>query len=70
MSSQSSNGQAGGISIVGILGVAFVVLKLCEVIDWSWWWVTAPFWGPIGLLLAVVVVAFSTSVLIALLKSR
>ena len=20
----------------------FVVLKLCHVIDWSWWWVLAP----------------------------
>jgi len=23
----------------------FMVLKLCHVIDWSWWWVTAPLWG-------------------------
>jgi len=26
------------------LTIAFVVLKLCEVIDWSWWWVTSPIW--------------------------
>jgi len=26
-------------------GLAFVVLKLCGVIDWSWWWVTSPCWG-------------------------
>lgn len=39
--------SSGGIGIVGLLGVAFVVMKLCGVIDWSWWWVTAPFWvGP------------------------
>lgn len=37
---------AGSGSVLGMLGVAFVVLKLCEVIDWSWWWVTAPFWVP------------------------
>ncbi len=37
-----------------LLGVAFVVLRLCGVIDWSWWWVTAPFWGPIAFLLTVV----------------
>jgi hypothetical protein len=27
-----------------ILGVLFVALKLCGVIDWSWWAVTLPFW--------------------------
>lgn len=27
-----------------ILFVVFLVLKLCNVIDWSWWWVTAPLW--------------------------
>ena len=34
-------------SILGLLGVAFVVLKLIGVINWSWWWVTLPFWGPV-----------------------
>lgn len=43
--SESSSGSSGGIGILGIFGVVFVVLKLCHVIDWSWWWVTAPFWG-------------------------
>ena len=28
------------------LGIVFVTLKLMHYIDWSWWWVTAPFWGP------------------------
>jgi hypothetical protein len=26
--------------------VVFVILKFIHVIDWSWWWVTAPLWGP------------------------
>lgn len=37
-----------GISILGLLGAAFVVFKLTHVIDWSWFWVTAPFWGGLG----------------------
>ncbi len=41
-----SKNYSGGIGILGIMGTVFVVLKLTEVIDWSWWWVTAPFWGP------------------------
>lgn len=44
----------------GMLLVAFVVLKLCNVINWSWWWVTAPVWLPIcailGFLLVVAIV--------------
>jgi phosphoglycerol transferase MdoB-like AlkP superfamily enzyme len=43
---------------LSLLGVAFVVLKLCDVIQWSWWYVLMPFYLPIGLLLAFVVVMF------------
>jgi hypothetical protein len=38
--------------ILGLLGIVFVTLKLCNVIDWSWWWVTAPFWGGLAVFLA------------------
>jgi hypothetical protein len=31
--------------------VVFVTLKLCGVITWSWWWVTAPFWGVFAILI-------------------
>lgn len=34
----------GGTGFVGLLAVAFIVLKLCGVIDWSWWWVLSPIW--------------------------
>ena len=46
----------GNFSVVGLLGVAFVVLKLCGVINWSWWWVTAPFWIPSAIALVIVAV--------------
>lgn len=40
---------------VSLLGILFVGLKLTGHIGWSWWWVTAPFWGPavVGLLFAI-----------------
>lgn len=44
MSDKSSRNSIGSL-IITPLGVTFVVLKLCGVIDWSWWWVTLPFWG-------------------------
>lgn len=43
----SSSTASGGIGTLGLLGIMFVGLKLCHVIDWSWWLVTAPFWGGI-----------------------
>ena len=49
---------AGGMSLPGVVGIVFVILKLTDEIDWSWWWVTAPFWGPLALtvLLALIFV--------------
>lgn len=26
--------------------LVFLTLKLCGVLQWSWWWVTIPLWGP------------------------
>ncbi len=47
----------GGPGIIGLLGVVFVTLKLCNVIDWSWWWVTAPFWGTLILIIVIIIAA-------------
>jgi hypothetical protein len=45
----NATSSSGGIGVTGLLGVAFIVLKLCGVITWSWWWVTSPFWGGVAL---------------------
>lgn len=50
---QNSNQSSG---FYGLLGIVFVTLKLTGVIDWSWWWVTLPFWGGLGLLAIVGVI--------------
>ena len=42
------------INLLGVLGIVFIVLKLCNVINWSWIWVLCPFW--IGI--AVIAVFF------------
>ena len=39
-----------------LLFLVFLVLKLTKVITWSWWWVTAPLWIPVALLLAIVII--------------
>lgn len=45
-----------GIGFVGLLTIAFIVLKLTAVISWSWWWVLSPLWISAGLAVLVLVV--------------
>jgi hypothetical protein len=37
-----------------ILFVIFLMLKLCGIITWSWWWVVSPLWIPFCLILLFV----------------
>lgn len=67
MSNQTSSVNLGGP--LGLLGVAFVVLKLMGYIDWSWWWVTAPFWGGFALILAILSLVFAGALVSHLLSS-
>ncbi len=53
MSAKTSS-TSGGVGVTGLLLVAFIVLKLCNVIAWSWWWVLCPMWIP----LAIALIAF------------
>ena len=59
--------QSGGMGVLGLLGVVFVTLKLMGYITWSWWWVTAPFWGGFALFLVLMVMALFFGGLFALL---
>ena len=40
--------------------IAFIVLKLCGVIAWSWWWVLSPIWLP---LIAVIVFLIAVAII-------
>lgn len=46
-----------------ILTLVFIVLKLCGVVSWSWWWVLSPIWIPIVLVLLLLLlgIAWTTS---------
>ena len=39
-----------GIGFCGVLAIAFIILKLLNIITWSWIWVLAPLWFPIVLI--------------------
>jgi hypothetical protein len=43
----TSNNSSNSLGLGTILFLIFMVLKLTNYIDWSWWWVTAPLWIPI-----------------------
>lgn len=49
-----SSSSIGGMSFGGVLALIFVVLKLCKVITWSWWWVLSPIWISWGLALVLI----------------
>lgn len=53
---EGSSQASGGIGFFGLLFIVFLVLKLTGVITWSWWWVTAPLWGPLAFVIAVLIV--------------
>lgn len=45
-----------GIGFTGLLTIAFIVLKLCKVITWSWVWVFAPLWIPVAVVFAIMII--------------
>ena len=51
-----SNNKSNGVSFSSLLTIVFIVLKLTDVIDWSWVWVLSPSW--ISLLLGLALVPF------------
>ena len=51
MKNKKSSGS--GIGFGGLLTLVFIVLKLCKVINWSWWWVLSPIW--IGIVLVILI---------------
>lgn len=49
------------VGVVGLLQVAFIVLKLCNIIKWSWLWVLSPTW----ITAAIVVLLLAVGVILA-----
>lgn len=52
-----------------VLFLVFLVLKLTGNIDWSWWWVTAPLWIPITLILVILLIMLVTAVLVSVFNA-
>ena len=59
----NSSSSSSGIGFFGLLGVAFIVLKLMEVISWSWWLVLLPIYGPAALVSVILIVYIAVACL-------
>lgn len=53
----------GRIDFAVLLTIAFVVLKLCHVIDWSWWWVLSPIWISLGIAVLILAGVFACAII-------
>lgn len=70
MADNTSSTSSGGIGVCGLLFVAFVVLKLTHIIAWSWWWVTAPLWMPVLIVLGILGIGLLIAMAAEGLKGR
>lgn len=66
MSDKTVQSSGGGIGFCGLLTIAFIVLKLCGVIAWSWWWVLSPIW----ISFAIIIGIFAIAALVVLIYQR
>lgn len=56
---KDENTSDGGIGFCGLLAIAFIVMKLTGFIDWSWWWVLAPLWMTLILIVFMLLIIFA-----------
>lgn len=54
-----------GGNLFTTLGLIFIVLKLLDIITWSWLWVLSPFWIPfvIGIILVILSIIFGKKII-------
>lgn len=53
----------GGVSFSGLLTIAFIILKLTKVINWSWLWVLAPLWISVSIWVLFLIVLLILSII-------
>lgn len=53
---ESKKTSNGGIGFIGLLTIAFIVLKLTGVINWRWLWVLSPIWIMVALSILIILI--------------
>lgn len=59
----NNNNTNGGLGLTTIVFLVFLILKLTDNIDWSWWWVFSPFWIPLVLVISAFIITIFVSLL-------
>lgn len=67
---QNSSSSSGGIGFVGLLTIAFIVLKLTGYIDWSWWWVFSPIWITALVVCGIIVILLVVAIVGTVIQER
>lgn len=63
----------GGFSLPTVLTLIFVVLRLMNVITWSWMWVLSPLWISMALIILILLISLivvSIASLIVYIKQK
>lgn len=55
----NTSSSSSGLGFFGALFLLFLGLKLGGVIDWSWWWVTAPLWAPLAVVIVILAIVWA-----------
>ena len=63
MTKDKQKGMVLRFTLLPMLAVLFIGLKLTGYIAWSWWWVTAPIWGPLAGVFFFVLLIFGFALL-------
>lgn len=52
-----------GFIITSLLTLLFIILKLCNIISWSWIWIVSPLWIVLGINILIILVFFFYTVI-------
>lgn len=58
---EEKSSQVSGLGVSTTVFIVFLILKLTNIISWSWWWITSPLW--ISALLFVTLTMIFTAIL-------
>lgn len=64
----NNNSQSSGLGLTSVVFIVFLILKLCKVIDWSWWWVTSPLWISILLCITIAAIVAFIGLVVGIIK--
>ncbi len=68
--SAAVNAGGGGISFAGVLQIVFIVLKLCHVIDWPWFWVLFPTVLSAGILVLALLAVLGAVIVMKIIETK